>query len=465
MLRSSRRTFIKSLAAASLLRSSSARAARQPNLIILMADDLSARELGCYGNLDHATPHLDALARDGVKVETCWATPICRPTRAEILTGRYGHRTGWYHNVMGPAADEPGYNLATSNQTFPQLLKRAGYATATCGKWQLAGSVAEHGFDEASLWQRYPGFDGPVETETNGGRAGRAARYWHPAVVENGSPVPTTPNDYGPDLFVEFLLDFARRHRDQPFLIFYSMLLPHTAWDFGREVEDYLAVPTAGGEHDPGATQAGSLRSNIEYTDALVGKIVRGLDSMNLRERTVLFFTSDNGTRGYGKNSTVRERGPRVPLIVSGPTQVTAQGSSDALIDLSDLLPTLLELGGGALPADYPIDGRSFAPLLAGRRVAQRDWIFSWLGDRRFVRTRRWLLDGDGRLWDCGDRRDEKDYREVAGADTSRIERRARRRLEQILERHPPPRPALVRRAWRHSRCLLPRPVTITVKA
>ena len=90
MLRSSRRTFIKSLAAASLLRSSSARAARQPNLIILMADDLSARELGCYGNLDHATPHLDALARDGVKVETCWATPICRPTRAEILTGRYG---------------------------------------------------------------------------------------------------------------------------------------------------------------------------------------------------------------------------------------------------------------------------------------------------------------------------------------------------------------------------------------
>ena len=158
---------------------------------------------------------------------------------------------------MGPAADEPGYNLATSNQTFPQLLKRAGYATATCGKWQLAGSVAEHGFDEASLWQRYPGFDGPVETETNGGRAGRAARYWHPAVVENGSPVPTTPNDYGPDLFVEFLLDFARRHRDQPFLIFYSMLLPHTAWDFGREVEDYLAVPTAGGEHDPGATPGG----------------------------------------------------------------------------------------------------------------------------------------------------------------------------------------------------------------
>ena len=134
-----------------------------------MADDLSARELGCYGNLEHATPNLDALARDGVKVETCWATPICSPTRAEVLTGRYGCHTGWYHNAMKPAEGEPGYNLAHSNRLFSQLLKQAGYATAICGKWQLPGTPAEHDFDEFCLWERYSGLQW----------AGRDRDQWH----------------------------------------------------------------------------------------------------------------------------------------------------------------------------------------------------------------------------------------------------------------------------------------------
>jgi arylsulfatase A len=461
MLRASRRTFIKAATAAAVLRSSTVRAARGPNLILVMADDLSARELGCYGNLKHATPNLDALARDGVKVETCWATPICSPTRAEVLTGRYGCHTGWYHNAMKPAEGEPGYNLAHSNRLFSRLLKQAGYATAICGKWQLPGTPPEHDFDEFCLWERYPGFDGPVETATNGISVGRTARYWHPAIVENGRPVTTTADDYGPDIFLEFLLDFARRHREQPFLVFYPMVLPHTAWDFASATETHLDVPAADGlERVPGARRPGSLKSNLEYIDTSVGRIVRGLEQMGLRDQTILFFTSDNGSAGYGKNDTERERGPRVPLIVNGPTRVAAQGSTDALIDLSDILPTMVELAGGSFPFAYAIDGWSFAPLLASRRRGPRDWIFSWLGDRRFLRTRRWLLDGNRHLWDCGERRDENGYLDVTSVNSHKV-RIVKQRLYQILRGLPPPRPDQVRLAWQQSAYLLPRPLTI----
>lgn len=367
MLEASRRHFLKAIAAAPLI-GSAHRGRERPNLILLMADDLSARELSCYGNRDHATPNLDALARSGVRVETCWATPLCSPTRAELMTGRYGFRTGWYHNGMKPAAESPQAHLAQSNLTFAQLLKAAGYATAICGKWQLNGTVAEHAFDESCLWEDYPGFSGPRETAVDGKQSGRPARYWHPAIVENGTPLATAAEDYGPDVIADFALDFARRHRGQPFLIYYPMLLPHIAWDFEREMETWIDVPgldEAG--HPTGVPQRGSLQANIEYLDRLVGRIVEGLDALDLRERTILLFTSDNGSQGYGKNITVRERGPRVPLIVNGPTRVAARGAVEQLVDLSDILPTLVELAGGALPEGYAIDGRSFAAMLMNR--------------------------------------------------------------------------------------------------
>jgi arylsulfatase A-like enzyme len=463
MLEASRRHFLKAIAAAPLI-GSAHRGRERPNLILLMADDLSARELGCYGNRDHATPNLDALARSGVRVETCWATPLCSPTRAELMTGRYGFRTGWYHNGMKPAAESPQAHLAQSNLTFAQLLKAAGYATAICGKWQLNGTVAEHAFDESCLWEDYPGFSGPRETAVDGKQSGRPARYWHPAIVENGTPLATTAEDYGPDLIADFVLDFTRRHRGQPFLIYYPMLLPHIAWDFEREMETWIDVPgldEAG--HPTGVPQRGSLQANIEYLDRLVGRIVEGLDALDLRERTILLFTSDNGSQGYGKNITVRERGPRVPLIVNGPTRVAARGAVEQLVDLSDILPTLVELAGGALPEGYAIDGRSFATMLMNRPGPERDWIFSCLGDRRFLRTRRWLLDGDRRFWDCRDRRDEDGYRDVTRSERPKIGA-ARERLDGILADLPPPPRSVVRQIWRANHCFSPRPISIRTK-
>ena len=416
-------------------------AAGRPNIILLMADDCSARELGCYGHPTHKTPNLDGLARTGVMFRTCWCTPICSPTRAEIMTGRYGFRTRWYHNNMKPAANEPNGDLSRSNLIFAQLLKKAGYATAIAGKWQLRGSYAAYGFDEHCMWHRVKGkFDGPVEGP-EASLPGRAARYWHPAIQKNNQHLPTTAKDYGPDIFTEFVNDFARRHKDRPFCIYYPMCLTHKSWDFELKKGTYVPAPQLDARgRKTGRRTRDTLQSNVEYADHLVGRIIRNLADLGLRGSTVFLFTCDNGTVGYGKSNVWQERGPRVPMIVNAPGIVKALGPVDALIDFSDILPTLCDLAGARLPEGYVLDGKSFAPVLRGERTTTREWIFSYLADKRILRDKRWLLDGHGRLYDCGARRDEKGYRDVTDSNDPEV-LAARKRFEKILAALPAPAP------------------------
>ncbi|MFH1924254.1 MAG: sulfatase-like hydrolase/transferase [Planctomycetota bacterium] len=221
---------------------------RPPNLIVIMADDLGAKELSCYGSPEHHTPNLDRLGRTGVEFATCYSAPICHPTRFEIMTG--------------------------------------------------------------------------------------------------------------------------------------------------------------------------------------------------LRQNTILFFTGDNGTGGQGKGQPT-ELGARVPMIVNGPGLVKPVGLCDELVDLSDVLPTLAELAGADLPNDRPIDGRSFAFLLEGKPGEPRDWIFSYLGDRRILRTKRWLLEDNsphhyGRLYDCGTSRDGAGYQEVTDSTDPEV-LAIKKTFEEILATKPAP--------------------------
>jgi len=426
---------------------------KRPNFIVILADDASAKEFGCYGNDEHNTPVLDELAQTGTLFKTCWCTPICSSSRAEIMTGRYGFRTGWYHNKLKPEKGKTGYVLGRDNKTFAQLLKDAGYATAISGKWQLRGSAFEHGFDEFCLWGDYIGFDGPVEKPGNGARIGRVARYWHPAIVTNAGPVKTTSDDYGPDIFTDFLLDFAKRKKDSPFIAYYPMCLPHNTWDFRAKRTGYLRVPrtNSNGERVPG-TVPGSLKSNIEYMDVLLGRIVKRLSELGLREDTIILFTSDNGTSKYGKNRTFREVGQRVPMVVNCPGRVKSLGAIDTLVDLSDVLPTLCDLSDTPLPADYAIDGQSFSHTIQDKPGPEREWIFSYSFDRRMLRDHRWLLDGDGRLWDCGNRRDEKNYNDVTDSDAPEV-LAARERFNLLLDNSlPGPPRELVNKAREEGR-------------
>ncbi len=416
---------------------------RPPNFILIMADDVGAGEFGSYGHPENLTPNLSELARSGVQFSTCYATPVCRPTRIEIMTGQYGHHNGVYQFSNQPGGPSPGapVNDITHHLTFAQVLKKHGYATAQAGKWQLSGKhptlIREAGFDEYCMFAYERNL--PPGVEHTGGwdsvmRKRSASRYWHPSIVRNGEYVPTRPDSYGPDIFTDFVIDFARRHRDRPFFIYYPLVLTHVP---------YVPTPdTLKSEADRFTRPEGALGANVRYIDKLVGRIVRALDDLELRDRTIVLFTGDNGTIGNGKGRAT-ELGARVPMIVNGPSVVQPLHISRELIDLSDVLPTLVDLAGATLPSGHVVDGRSFAPILRGEPGNTRDWIYSYIGNRRIVRTRRWLLEDNtphqfGRLYDCGDNRNGSGYREVTHSSDAEV-LAARRMMERILADKPVP--------------------------
>ncbi|MBI2441445.1 MAG: sulfatase-like hydrolase/transferase [Lentisphaerae bacterium] len=406
-----------------------------------MADDVSANAFSCYGNVSAKTPHLESLARGGVVFKTCWSTPLCSPSRAMIMTGRYGFRTQWYHNNLHPR--EP---LCDRHQTLGQVMRAGGYATGIVGKWQLPGTQQAYGFDEHYMWlgghnlckTLLPEFDGPVEKEGMT-LPGRPSRYWHPAIVHDGKLVKTGADDYAPELFADFANDFISRHRAEPFLLYYPMVLPHTSWDFERNRDGYLPTPNVGpdGKRSAGRSKP-TMEANVAYIDHIVGRIVGQLDRLGIRDNTVVLFTGDNATGNYGKGQVVQERGQRVPMIVNGPGLVKPIGESDELVDFSDILPTVAGLTGISLPEDYALDGHSFAPLLAGQPFTGREWIFSYLGDKRMLRDKRWLLDGAGQFYDCGDNRAEKGYKTVTQSKDPEVIA-ARNRFNAILAKLPAP--------------------------
>ena len=419
---------------------SGAQSGRPPNFLVILADDLGAKELACYGNPEHRTPNLDNLAQGGVMFQTCFATPLCHPTRFEIMTGQYGCHNGIYNfsgKRGGPEPGAPQENIA-HHFTFAQLLKPVGYATALVGKWQLSGSqptlIHEAGFDEYCAWGYRNYFAGEELEKTIRDKVDYRSRYWRPSVIQNGKYAPTTVNDYGPDMHADFLIDFMKRKQGQPFFIYHTMCLVHGPW-----------VPTPDSvRSDEEKFKAGkeNLQADIEYMDKLVGRIVKALDDLGLRDNTIVFFTGDNGTGGDGKAEGT-EKGARVPLIVNCPGLVKARGPVDDLADLSDIVPTLAELAGAELPKDRPIDGRSIAPVLRGAQ-GTRDWSFSYIADRRILRDKRWLLEDNsflspGRFFDCGDSRNGAGYKDVTDSkDPEALAARAR--FEKILESLPSPK-------------------------
>lgn len=388
---------------------------RPPNFLIILGDDLGAKELGCYGNPVHKTPNLDQLAATGVKFETCYATPLCHPTRLMMMTGQYGCHNGVYNFAGrrgGPDPKSPAEDM-TTHFTFANLLKQQGYATALAGKWQLSGTlptlIHECAFDEYCVWAYAHNL--PEGVKHTGGYESdkKPSRYWHPCILKNGAYMPAKPEDYGPDLHVDFLLDFMKRNRERPFLAYHTMCLTHAPHmptpDTLKPGEDRFQS----GQHN--------FKAVVEYMDKLAGRLVEGLEALGLRENTIILFTTDNGTGGDGKGDPT-ELGARVPLIINAPKRVKARGTSMELTDLSDVFPTIAEFSGASFPKERVIDGRSLAPYLRGDNEHTREWIHSYLGDRRLLRTKRWLLEDNsplhwGRLYDCGDRRDGGGYIEV----------------------------------------------------
>jgi arylsulfatase A len=440
------RLFSRFSFAAVTLICSFAMSAEKPNFIVIMADDLSAKELACYGHAKHQTPNLDQLARTGVQFDTCYTACICHPTRFEIMTGQYGCTNGVHHfagRAGGPDPNSPEEQIV-NHLTFGKVLKAAGYATAMSGKWQLTGNlpdlVVENGFDEYCMWAYKHNL--PKGVEHTGGwegkPGGKTCRYWHPSIVKNGEYLKTTIDDYGPDIYTDFVIDFAKRHKDEPFFIYYPMALTHSPW--------YSTPLTNPSEKEKfRSSKQKKFGENVEYTDLLVGRIVKALDELGLRDDTIVLFTGDNGTGGEGK-ATPTEAGARVPMIVNCPGQVKQQGVIDALMDTSDVMPTLVEFAGAKLPDNHPIDGHSIVPILRGEKSDVREWVFSYLGDRRVLRTKRYLVERNapsdfGTLFDCGDSRNGQGYSDVTNS-TDPAVLKVKEQFQQILATKPVPKVA-----------------------
>ncbi len=448
-----RRNFLKSVGAfsismAALGHGGGNRRPEKYNIIFIMADDLGPDELGCYGSDEMKTPCIDELAQGGTFFNTAYVTPVCQPSRVLVMTGRYGFRTKHYNmgdRPGGPSNVEPEINFLETEPTFGQLLQKQGYKTAMAGKWQLIGYtprwVPKAGFDEYCIWS-IPYNEGYGSRQINpGGRLSPAgSRYFHPSIEQNGKMLKTKPDDYGPDIYADFLIDFMKRHKTDPFMLYYSMCLPHTPLG-----------PTPDHPDLPVKNHISMLRYKVEYMDKLVGRITKAVDDLGLREKTIIIFGSDNGTEWRGKN-TPTERGARVPLVFNCPGLLKRKGAINALTDYTDLLATFVDIAGGKLPDEYEFDGKSLMPVLTGKTKHHRKWIFSFMGQFRILRTDDYLLemecdDYEGDFYYCKDKYNFSEYENVTDSDDP-VHIASRQEFDNILKDLPRPDLSVNQRIW-----------------
>jgi len=348
----------------------------KPNILFILVDDLGTEWISSYGAEDIQTPEFDRLAANGIRFTNAYSMPQCTPTRATLLTGQYPFRHGWVNHWDVPRWGAGCHFDPKHNLTFARLLKTAGYATAIAGKWQIndfrvqPDVLQQHGFDEWCMWTGYEAENPPS-----------AERYWDPYLFVRDpktgeSSSRTYQGQFGGDLFVDYLIDFMKRRRDEPMLLYFPMALTHTP---------LIHTPS-----EPDVTEPiDQHKAMVRYTDHLVGRLVSALDDLGLRERTIIFLTTDNGTtrrieggmngrRVTGGKATLTENGTRMPFIVNGPGLVPEGIVSDALVDFSDVVPTFAQLAGVKLPTDEVFDGHSIAPLILGQDSdGPRQWVLS----------------------------------------------------------------------------------------
>ena len=355
---------------------------KKPNIIFVLADDLGIDGVSCYGADFYKTPEIDKLAKTGIRYTNAYTAPLCGPSRAMILTGRYAFRTGAVNQ------DQTGEFKPSDEIMMSKILKTAGYTTSMIGKWgQLPLGPAEFEFDD---YMRF--FGSGVYSNTNE----KKEKY-----VLNGKDFILKDDEYMPDLMHNHMVEFLSNHKKDPFYLYYSLVQVH------GEIR-----PTP--ETKPGTTDFKELyNDNINYMDKLVGKLMHTLDSLKLRDNTLIVFFGDNGTAGQaaaigsingkkiiGKKGTMQEGGSLVPLIINWPGVIKKPAVSKNLIDASDFVPTFAEIAGATLPKDVKIDGTSFAKQLKGDNANTRNWIFTELGNDWYVREANWKLNRAGQLFD-----------------------------------------------------------------
>jgi len=407
-------------------------AARTPNIVFILADDLGYRELGCYGQKKIRTPRLDKLAAEGMRLMRHYSgSPVCAPSRCVLMTGKHpGHafvRNNSEHKPEGQGA------MPASEVTLAQLLKKRGYVCGAFGKWGLGypGSTSDplkKGFD------RFFGYN-----------CQRHAHSYYPNYLRsddkrvplgNDPPVPghaklskdADPNapasyerykgkEYSSDRINEQVLAFVRANKDRPFFLYYPTIIPHLALHVPDDsLKEYTALgwedPPHAARYTPHFTPRAAYAAMITRMDGYVGRVLDLLDELGLRDNTIVVFSSDNGATYLGpmaeffnsvgplrglKGSSY-EGGLRVPALVHYPGKVKAGSESGRVSGFEDWMPTLLDMIGAADAVPANSDGISMAATLLGHAQKSRPFLYRefsgygghqavWMGDWKGIRT------------------------------------------------------------------------------
>ncbi|MCC6796255.1 MAG: arylsulfatase [Candidatus Hydrogenedentes bacterium] len=347
-------------------------AERRPNVLLILTDDHGYGDLGCYGNQYLKTPNIDRLHAESTRLTQYHNSPVCTPTRASLMTGRYNYRTCAIDTFRGRAMMHP------NEVTIAEMFSFAGYKTGIFGKWHLGDCfpmrACDRGFHE-SLVLRGGGLKQPSEFPGCGG-------YFDPILIRDGKPEPH--KGYCTDIFAAETIAFMERHKDEPFFAYLPTNAPHSP----LIVDDKYAEPYLKMGLDEKTAKFYGMVANI---DENVGRVLDAIDRLGIRENTIVLFMTDNGTQApadaprfnanmRGQKGTVYEGGIRVPCFVRWPGKVPAGKDIDRLTAHIDIAPTLLKLCGISAPAGPKMDGRSAAALLTGTNDEwpERTLFFQW---------------------------------------------------------------------------------------
>lgn len=379
------------------------------NIIVITTDDQARWSLGCYGNKESKTPHMDGLARDGARfINAFTATPVCSPSRVSFLTGKYGTQakiTDW----ITPKEADGGLGIPRDAVTWMSVLQRAGYFTGLIGKWHLGALPQFH--PTKNGFNHFMGFLGGGNTPMN------------PTIEIDGKEQKLKGSL--PDLLTDNAIDFVKKNKDRPFALMLNFREPHAPY---APTPDVDAAPFKNLDptipNFPGLNGKRTKQLTREYyasvhsVDRNLGRLLAMLDELGLRESTIIVFTSDHGymighhglhhkgNATYLITGREKDRRPnmfdhalQVPLIVRWPGVVKPGTERNELVSNIDTFASVLGMLQVKLPENYKQEGSDFAPLLRGKVVNWRDAVFAQYdphvgltGEMRSIRTHRWHL-------------------------------------------------------------------------
>ncbi len=370
---------------------STALAAGKPNIVVFLADDAGWGDYSQNGNQMVRTPNIDSIAKGGVTMDRFYVCPVCSPTRAEFLTGRYHPRGG----VKGVSTGQERLDL--TEKTVADAFKAAGYATGAFGKWH-----------NGSQWPYHPmgrGFD-----EYFGHTSGHWGEYFDPPLEHNGKMV--REKGYIVDICTDKALNFIDRNKSKPFLCYVPFTTPHSPWTApAKDWERFKDMPIKQTATDPAREKADETRcalAMLENQDMNVGRVLKKLKDLGLSENTIVLYFSDNGPNSMrwtggmkGRKGSTDEGGVRSTFYISYPAKLPKGHVVKEISGAIDLLPTLTSLAGISRVGNLPLDGRDLSPLLMKQSTSWSDrMIFSTWAGRVSVRTQQYRLDDAGKLYD-----------------------------------------------------------------